>query len=161
MFHNFLIHLSVDGHLGCFHVLAMVCVKSLQSYPTLCDPRDRSPPGSSLRGILQARILEWVTIPSSRGPSWPRDRTWVSQILYFVSHQWRPQAHSSDRKFAAQRGIWISVLQVDLITKYLQSWFAVSEVVDPCLYPGQGQALRGKWGRIPYHGEGCINSFKQ
>ena len=34
--------------------------KSLQSYPTLCDPMDSSPPGSSVHGILQARTLEWV-----------------------------------------------------------------------------------------------------
>ena len=44
-----------------------------QSCPTLCDPRDCSPPGSSVHGILQARILEWVAIPFSRGPSQPRD----------------------------------------------------------------------------------------
>ena len=41
--------------------------KSLQSCLTLCDPMDRSPPGSSVHGILQARILEWVAMPSSRG----------------------------------------------------------------------------------------------
>ena len=41
--------------------------KSLQSSPTLCDPVDCSPPGSSVHGILQARILEWVAMPSSRG----------------------------------------------------------------------------------------------
>ena len=46
--------------------------KSLQSCPTLCDPVDHSPPGSSLHGILQARILEWVAMPSSsKGPSHP------------------------------------------------------------------------------------------
>ena len=39
--------------------------KSLQSCPTLCDPIDGSPPGSSVPGILQARILEWVAISSS------------------------------------------------------------------------------------------------
>ena len=39
--------------------------KSLQSYPTLCDPRDRSPPGSAIPGILQARTLEWVAISFS------------------------------------------------------------------------------------------------
>ena len=38
--------------------------KSLQSCPTLCDPRDGSPPGSPVPGILQARALEWVVIPS-------------------------------------------------------------------------------------------------
>ena len=43
-----------------------VCTKSLQSCLTLCDPVDCSPPGFSVRGILQARILEWVATPSSR-----------------------------------------------------------------------------------------------
>ena len=47
---------------------------------TLCDPVDCSPPGSSVLGILQARILEWVAIPFSRGSSQPRDRTQVSPI---------------------------------------------------------------------------------
>ena len=41
--------------------------KSLQSCLTLSDPKDCSPPGSSVHGILQARILEWVAMPSSRG----------------------------------------------------------------------------------------------
>ena len=48
-------------------------VKSLQSSLTLCDPMDCSPLGSSVHGILQARILEWVIISSSRRSSWPRD----------------------------------------------------------------------------------------
>ena len=51
-----------------------------QSCPTCCDPMDCSPLGSSVHGILQARILEWVTIPLSRGSSQPRDQTWVSHI---------------------------------------------------------------------------------
>ena len=49
-----------------------------QSCPTLCNPVD--PPGSSIHGILQARILEWAAISFSRGSSWPRDRTQVSHI---------------------------------------------------------------------------------
>ena len=60
-----------------------------QLCPTLCDPRDYSPPGSSVHGISQERILEWVAISYSRGSSWPRDRTHIScifcigrQILY-------------------------------------------------------------------------------
>ena len=44
---------------------AAAAAKSLQSCPTLCDPRDCSPPGSPIPGILQARILEWVAIPFS------------------------------------------------------------------------------------------------
>ena len=54
--------------------------KSAQSCPTLRDLVDRSPPGSSVHGSLQARKLEWVAIPFSRGSSWPRDRTRVSCI---------------------------------------------------------------------------------
>ena len=48
-----------------------------QSCPTFCDPMDCSPPGSSVYGILQARILEWVAISFSRGSSWCRDQTQV------------------------------------------------------------------------------------
>ena len=51
-----------------------------QSCPTPCNPVDYSPSGSSVLGILQARILEWVAIPFSRGSSQSRDRTWVSWI---------------------------------------------------------------------------------
>ena len=54
--------------------------QSLQSCSTLCNPMDCSPPRSSVHGILQTRILEWVAIPFSRGFSWPRDRTQVSSI---------------------------------------------------------------------------------
>ena len=58
-----------------------VCAKSLQSCSTLRDLVDCNPPGSSVRGILQARILEWVATPSSRGSSQPRDRTHVSFVF--------------------------------------------------------------------------------
>ena len=44
----------------------------IQSGPTLCNPMDCNPPDSSVRGILQARILEWVAMPFSRESSWPR-----------------------------------------------------------------------------------------
>ena len=52
-----------------------MCVhaQSLQSCPTLCDPVDYSPPGSSVHGILQVRMLEWIAMPSSMGSSQPRD----------------------------------------------------------------------------------------
>ena len=51
-----------------------------KSYPTLCNPMDYSLPGSSVHGILQARLLEWVAIPFSRGSSQPRDQTTVSAL---------------------------------------------------------------------------------
>ena len=58
-----------------------VKVSITQSSPTLCDSMDCTPPGSSVYGILQARILEWIAIPFSRRSSQPRDWTWVSHIV--------------------------------------------------------------------------------
>ena len=66
--------------LGCQESERKVKVLVAQSCPTLCDPMDCSPPGSSVSGMLQARILEWVAMPSSRGSSQCRDQTWVSCI---------------------------------------------------------------------------------
>ena len=53
----------------------MCCAKSLQSYLTPCDRTDCSLPDSSVHGILQARILQWVAMPSCRGSSQTRDPT--------------------------------------------------------------------------------------
>ena len=58
--------------------------------PTLCDPMDHNPPGSSVRGLLQARILEWVAAPFSRESSQPRNLTQVSCISHQLSYQGNP-----------------------------------------------------------------------
>ena len=78
---------SLAGYSPCMHV------KSLQLCPALCDPMDCSLPASSAHGILQARILKWVAMPSSRVSSQPRDQTHVSyvfcigrQVLYHYRH---------------------------------------------------------------------------
>ena len=55
---------------------------------TLCDPMDCSPPGFSVHGISQARVLEWVAISFSRGSSWTRDRTHVSWICRWILYFW-------------------------------------------------------------------------
>ena len=72
------------------------CAHLFQSGLTLCDPTDCSPPGS-VHGILQARILEWVAMPSSRGSSQSRNQTYVSyvscigsQVLYYQHHLGSP-----------------------------------------------------------------------
>ena len=59
--------------------------KLLQWCLTLCDPMDCGPPGLFVYEILQAGILEWVVMPSSRGSSWPRDQTWVLHLLQWQS----------------------------------------------------------------------------
>ena len=69
-----------DSTCSHFHeglVNAFLCVDA-QSCPTLCNPMDCSPPGSSVHGILQARILEWSAISFSRRSSPPRDQTSVT-----------------------------------------------------------------------------------
>ena len=58
-------------HLGVVYVCVQSCL-------TLSDPMDCSPPGSSVHGILQARIVKWVAMPSSRESSRPMDQTQVS-----------------------------------------------------------------------------------
>ena len=75
-----------------------VCV---QLCLTLCNPRDCNPQGSSVHGIFQTRILEWVAISYSRGSSWPRNQTWVScvscigrQILYTTVPPGKPHSSS-------------------------------------------------------------------
>ena len=72
---------------------AVLCLV-IQSYPTLCDPVDYSPPGSSLHGILQAKILQWVAMPSSRA-IFPTQGSkpgllYSKWILYWLSHQGSP-----------------------------------------------------------------------
>ena len=79
------IYLSSYSHLyictvfgGWFPFVLCVLHLASQLSPTLCDLMDCSPPGSSVHGILQARILEWVAMPSSRESSPPRDQTHIS-----------------------------------------------------------------------------------
>ena len=83
--------------LGMRFMLLCLCSLSIRLCPTLCDPMDCSLPCSSVHGILQAIILECIAMPSCRGSSQPRDRTWVSCVfciaggfLLLLSHQRRP-----------------------------------------------------------------------
>ena len=72
--------------------LLCVCAQSLQSCPTLCNPLDCNPANSSVHEILQARILEWVAIPFSRGSSQGLNLGLLHcrQILHCLSHQGSP-----------------------------------------------------------------------
>ena len=65
--------------------MCFLYAKSLRSCPTLCNPVNCSPPGSSVHGIFQPRMLEWVAMPFSTGSSQPRDRTQVSMSVALAS----------------------------------------------------------------------------
>ena len=61
------------------------CMLNHFSRIQLCNPMDCSLPGSSVCGIIQAKILEWVAMPSSRGPPQPRDQTLISYVSCIAS----------------------------------------------------------------------------
>ena len=94
-----------------------VCVSMLwlQSCPALWDPMASSPPGSSVHGILQARVLQWVATPSSRGSSQPRDRSHVScvsrWVIYHYGHLGSPAPSIQSPKLSAwvDRGLGLGV----------------------------------------------------
>ena len=75
----------------CHEGTARPCTLSRESCPALCETMDCSPPGPSVYGIFQARILQWVVVSFSRGSSWPRDQTRVSCISYkarWILYHW-------------------------------------------------------------------------
>ena len=87
----------LSGNKGPINIRApniSVKVKVTQSCPTLCDPMDCTLPGSSVHAILQARILEQVAVPFSRGSSQSRNQTQISLIAggfftIWVTREWR------------------------------------------------------------------------
>ena len=103
-----------------------VKVLATQSYPTLGDPMDCCPPGSSVHGISQARILEWAAISYSRGSSRPRDRTQVSRIagrfLYHLSHLgspvWTKDNHLKWKRRNEYEGNWLECPVKSQTSKY-------------------------------------------
>ena len=99
----------------------------LQSCLTLCNPMGCSPPDFSVHEILQARILEWVAMPSSRGSSQPRDQTQVSHIVggFFTIWFSSVQLLSHVRLFATP---WIPVRQASLSITNSQSSLKLTSI---------------------------------
>ena len=92
--------------------ILLCCAKSLQSCPTLCDPMDYSLPGSSVHGILQARILEWVAMPSFRESSQPSNWTHVFCVSCiaggFFTHWATWEAPNVPLDYPKRNSIWTS-----------------------------------------------------
>ena len=89
-----------------------------QLYPTLCDPMDCSPPGSSgwVHGISQARVLEWVAIPFSKGSSQLRDPTWVSCVaVWFLYHLNYLRSPGEKCKHNSQPSDWPKFRYTDVV----------------------------------------------
>ena len=121
------------------YVCILYWAKLLQSSLTLCNPRDCSPPGSSVHGILQARKLEWVAIPFCRGFSQPRDKpasllspalsgrffttstTWKaiiymeSTVTYIYYHVYTEATHTNKMKYA-----WTTVCAHSVVSDSLR-----------------------------------------
>ena len=131
-------------------------VKVARSCPTLCDPMDCSPPGSSVHGILQARIPKWAAISLSRGSSWPRDWTQVSYIagrlftiwatretirLGTVSSFWpfstsgHVMAHRDDRK--SHFSLLVGILEEEFPVTFCEGRRKVSLCEDLLLTPSR------------------------
>ena len=92
------------------YIYSVVKISVTQSCPTLCNTMDYSPPGSSVHGILQARILEWVAILFSRKCSQLResnlDLQHCMQILHHLSHQGRSKNTGVGRHSLSKRSSW-------------------------------------------------------
>ena len=87
-----------------YWLAAAAAAKSLQSCPTLCDPRDGSPPGYPIPGILQARTLEWVAISFSNAWKWKvkvksLSRVWLLATPWTAAHQAPPSMGFSRQEY--------------------------------------------------------------
>ena len=91
------------------------CCLVAQSSPILCDPVDCSPPGSSVHGILQAIIPEWVAISFSRGSSQPRGWTWVSCTGRWILYCW-------DTREACWKPQFSSVQSLSCVRLFVNLW---------------------------------------
>ena len=79
---------ALYGSLHSYLLPSSACCLVAELCSTLCDSMDCSPPGSSVHGIVQARILEWVAMFPSRGSSQPRDQTQISCIGRWILCRW-------------------------------------------------------------------------
>ena len=108
-----------------------------QSCSTHCNPIGYSPPGSSVHGILQARIVEWAAIPFSRGSSRPRDQKWVSCI--------------------ARRFFTVRVTREALFSHQVASnSFATPWTVAHEAHPSMGISRQEYWSGLPFPSPGDL-----
>ena len=125
--------------------LTAAAAKSLQSCPTLCDPIDSNPLGSSVPGILQARTLEWVAIYFSTAWRWKvkgksLSRAWLLAIPWTVAHQAPLSMGFSRREYWGGVPLPSPIfnrrrLKKDVITMTLSFWTKLAASLYYCLIP--------------------------
>ena len=122
--------------------ISLWCAQSLQSCPTLCDPMDCSPPGPSVHGTSQVRILEWVAISPSKGSSRPRDQICISyisctgrRVFYHWCHLGSPSLYQGESQ-KVKRHLEVLVLSskratmLSLSKDSLSSFYVPSTILD-------------------------------
>ena len=117
----------------------IVVVQLLSRVWHFCDPMNCSLPASSVHGISQARILEWVSIPSSRVSSWPRDRTCISCIGSLILYHW-----------ATRKAQWTAIIgfknnSLETLGTWRRWWHPT-----PVLLPGKSHGWRSPVGWSPW-----------
>ena len=142
---------------GAFHILYLILTawtkkllytrKSVQSlsHVWLCNPMDCSLPGPFVHGILQARILEWVAIPFSRGSFWLGDRTWVSCttgrfFTVWATRNWGLKSLNDMIKTALR----VLGQSQDLISYPASSWYSWPMLPGQSPFPGMPQLFTGQ-----------------
>ena len=143
-----------------------------QSCLTLCDPMDYSSPGSSVHEIVQARILDWAAMPSSRGSSWPREQTWSPATAggFFATHTtWEAPTSGKMKVKAAQSRLTLCnpmdyIVHGILQTRILE-WGAIPF--------SRGSSQSTDWTQVSHTAggsftswatkevQGCINLYRQ
>ena len=130
-------------------ISAAAVAKSFQTCPTLCDPKDGSPPGSAAPGILQARTLEWVAISFSNAWKWKvkvksLSRVWLLSTPWTVAYQAPPSMGFSRQEYWS--GVPLPSLRViSTQVKSISGWRERLLVLIPkCLHTKQG--ISRVWG---------------
>ena len=104
-----------------------------QSCPALLNPMDYSPPDIPIHGILQGRILEWVSMPSSSGYFWPRIWTWVSYITDGFFIIWATKEAQYNKNYHQSLSLWLLMIRHSLkyfyVTVYDDFFFCWMNVV--------------------------------
>ena len=102
------------------------CMLSHFSHVWLCNPMKSSPPGSSVHGMLQARIVEWTAMPSSRGSSWPRGLNPCLLHLLHLQADSLPPCHQGSPQLC-----YINILNINIkcITIMLQYFLFINNMI--------------------------------